>query len=52
MSREIRNSSVPPAMRKEFREIPMRARNCAPTSANRMQIPSEIADAFAAMSRL
>ena len=43
MSREIKNSRVPPAMRNELNEIPMISRNLAPTNANSTQMTSAIA---------
>ena len=42
MSSAIRNSRVPPAMRKELREIPMTSKNRAPTKANSTQMTSAI----------
>ena len=44
---EIRNNSVPPAIRNELSEIPMMSRNRAPTNANSTQMMSAISACLA-----
>ena len=49
MSSAIKNSSVPPAIRNELREIPMMSKNLAPANANSTQMARAIAVALTAI---